>query len=166
MTPAIILLEKRKIPHTVHAYQHEPSYPSFGLEASEKLGIPPKRVFKTLVVALDDGTMVVAIIPVDQTLSMKRLAKAAKAKKAVMADGNAVGKTTGYVLGGVSPLAQKKSLKTYLDVTAASQSTIFVSGGRRGLEIELVPADLLRLTRGVTAHLCQEESEPAGNDLT
>jgi len=127
------------------------------MEASEKLGIPPEKVFKTLVAALGDGSLAVAIISVNQMLSMKQLAKAAGVKKAAMADKKVVEKTTGYVLGGVSPLGQKKLLKTYLDIAANDHPTIFVSGGRRGLEIELAPNDLLQLTRGVIARLCQED---------
>jgi len=157
MTPAINLVKKTKIAHTVHSYQHEPNHPSFGLEASEKLGIPPEQVFKTLVAELGDGSLAVAIIPVNRMLSMKLLAKAAGAKNAGMADRKVVEKTTGYVLGGVSPLGQKKLLKTFLDDSAAHLTTIYVSAGKRGLEIELAPADLLQLTRGSVAQLCQEE---------
>jgi Cys-tRNA(Pro)/Cys-tRNA(Cys) deacylase len=157
MTPAINLVKKKKIAHTVHSYQHEPNHPSFGLEASEKLGIPPEQVFKTLVAELGDGSLAVAIIPVNRMLSMKLLAKAAGAKNAGMADRKVVEKTTGYVLGGVSPLGQKKLLKTFLDDSAEHLATIYVSAGKRGLEIELAPADLLQLTRGSVAQLCQED---------
>ena len=157
MTPAINILKKKKIKHTVHSYEHDADHPSYGLEAAEKLGIEPKRVFKTLVAELADGTLAVAIIPVDQMLSMKLLAKAAGVKKAGMAERSAVEKSTGYVLGGVSPLGQKKLLKTFLDVSARNYATIHVSAGRRGLEIELAADDLLSLTRGVTAPLCQED---------
>ncbi|SHO47604.1 Cys-tRNA(Pro) deacylase [Desulfopila aestuarii] len=157
MTPAINLVKKKKIKHTVHTYQHEPDHPSYGLEASEKLGVPPEQVFKTLVAELGDGSLAVAIIPVNQMLSMKLLAKAAGVKKAGMADKKVVEKTTGYMLGGVSPLGQKKLLKTFLDDSANTQATIYVSAGKRGLEIELAPADLLQLTRGTMAQLCQEE---------
>lgn len=157
MTPAINLLKKKKTKHTVHSYQHEPDHPSYGLEAAEKLGISPQQVFKTLVADLGDSNLAVAIIPVDQMLSMKLIAKAAGVKKASMADKKLVEKTTGYVLGGVSPLGQKKLLKTFLDDSADSQATIYVSAGKRGLEIELAPADLLLLTRGTLTRLCQEE---------
>jgi len=157
MTPAINLVKKKKIKHTIHTYQHEPDHPSYGLEAPEKLGIPQEQVFKTLVTELGDSSLAVAIIPVNQMLSMKLLAKAAGVKKAGMADKKVVEKTTGYVLGGVSPLGQKKLLKTFLDDSAANHATIYVSAGKRGLEIELAPADLLQLTRGVLAQLCQEE---------
>jgi len=157
MTPAINLLKKRKTSHNVHSYQHDPNHQSYGLEAAEKLGIPPEQVFKTLVAELGDGSLVVAIVPVNQMLSMKQLAKSAGAKKAGMAEKKSVEKATGYVLGGVSPLGQKKLLPTFLDDSAAGFATIFVSAGRRGLEIELAPADLLQLTRGALAPLCQEE---------
>lgn len=157
MTPAIHLLQKKRLSHTVHSYQHDPGHPSYGLEASEKLGITPDRVYKTLVAELGDGSLAVAIIPVDQQLSMKQLARAAGAKKATMANGKAVERSTGYVLGGVSPLGQKKLLPTFLDQSAGAQPTIFVSAGRRGLEIELAPKDLLQLTRGMLAELCREE---------
>ncbi len=156
MTPAINLLKKKKVRHKVHSYDHDPNHPSYGLEAAEKLGLNSQQVFKTLVSELGDGTLVVAIIPVDQMLNMKLLAKAAGAKKAGMADKKVVEKTTGYILGGVSPLGQKKLLKTLLDISADTYATIHVSAGRRGLEIEIAPNDLLKLTRGVTAPLCQE----------
>ena len=157
MTPAINLVKKKKIKHTIHSYQHEADHPSYGLEASEKLGISPEQVFKTLVTELGDGSLAVAIIPVNQMLSLKLLAKAAGVKKAEMADKKLVEKATGYVLGGVSPLGQKKALKTFLDDSARSQATIFVSAGKRGLEIELAPADLLQLTGGAITTLCQED---------
>lgn len=157
MTPAINLLKKKRIKHTVHSYEHDVDHPSYGLEAAEKLGVEPRRVFKTLVAELADGTLAVAIIPVDLMLSMKLLAKAAGVKKAGMAERSAVEKSTGYVLGGVSPLGQKKLLKTFLDISAGEFATIYVSAGRRGLEIELSAVDLLTLTRGITAPLCQED---------
>lgn len=156
MTPAINLLKKKKTEHKVHSYDHDANHSSFGLEAAEKLNLNPKQVFKTLVSELGDGTLVVAILPVNQMLSMKLLAKATGAKKAAMADKNKVEKTTGYVLGGVSPLGQKKLLKTVLDASASQHDTIYVSAGRRGLEIELSPDDLLALTRGSRAPISQE----------
>jgi Cys-tRNA(Pro)/Cys-tRNA(Cys) deacylase len=156
MTPAINILKKKKIPHTIHSYQHDGDHPSYGLEAAEKLGLDPQQVFKTLVAELGDGSLVVAVIPVDRMLNMKLLAKAAGEKKADMADKRLVERTTGYVLGGVSPLGQKKQLRTFLDISAQDLKTIFVSAGRRGLEIEISPQDLLALTRGMTAAICQE----------
>ncbi|MEC8328574.1 MAG: Cys-tRNA(Pro) deacylase [Pseudomonadota bacterium] len=148
MTPAIKTAEKAKIDFSVHQYEHDSSVASFGLEASEKLGVSAATVFKTLVASLDNGELVVAIIPVDQKLNLKAVAKASKAKKAKMAEPLDVEHSTGYVLGGVSPLGQKKRLKTLLDNSAKAQSTIYVSAGRRGLEIELQPSDLLSLTNG------------------
>ena len=148
MTPAIKTAEKAKIDFSVHQYEHDSSVASFGLEASEKLGVSAATVFKTLVASLDNGELVVAIIPVDRKLNLKAVAKASKAKKAKMAEPLDVERSTGYVLGGVSPLGQKKRLKTLLDDSAKAQSTIYVSAGRRGLEIELQPSDLLSLTNG------------------
>jgi Cys-tRNA(Pro)/Cys-tRNA(Cys) deacylase len=148
MTPAIKTAEKAKIDFLIHQYEHDSSVASFGLEASEKLGVSAATEFKTLVANLDNGELVVAIIPVDQKLNLKAVAKASKAKKAKMAEPLDVERSTGYVLGGVSPLGQKKLLKTMLDDSAKEQSTIYVSAGRRGLEIELKPSDLLSLTNG------------------
>lgn len=157
MTPAINILKKNKITHKIHSYQHDSDHASYGLEASEKLGLNPDQVFKTLVASLDDGSLAVAIIPVAHKLNMKLLAKAAGAKKAAMADKAVVEKTTGYVLGGVSPLGQKKQLKTYIDASAGELSTMFVSGGKRGLEIELAPQDLINLTRATLAEIRQHD---------
>jgi len=155
MTPAIKLLKKHKIPHQLHEYTHDPGADSYGLEAAEKLGLEPQRVYKTLVLCLDDGTLVVAVLPVNKQLSMKRLAKAMGAKKATMADPKAVERSSGYVLGGVSPLGQKKCLKTILDTDASMHETIFISAGRRGLELELSPVTLSRLLSAGTAGLSQ-----------
>jgi Cys-tRNA(Pro)/Cys-tRNA(Cys) deacylase len=148
MTPAINLLKKAKIGHQVHEYRHDAQYESYGLEAAEKLNIAAERVFKTLVVKLDNGQLAVGILPVNQMLSMKAIAKALDAKKAEMADKTEVQRSTGYVLGGVSPLAQKKRLKTVVDLSAQQFPCIFVSGGRRGLEIELAATDLVKISQG------------------
>jgi Cys-tRNA(Pro)/Cys-tRNA(Cys) deacylase len=156
MTPAINFAKKHKIEHAVHEYAHDSSAESYGMEAAEKLGFPVEQVFKTLVVMLDTRELVVALIPVPSKLSMKQLAKAAGAKKAVMANHHDVERSTGYVLGGVSPLGQKKRLKTYIDNSASNFETLFVSAGRRGLEIELKPEDLKRLTDGSLAAICQQ----------
>ncbi len=155
MTPAINAAKKKKIPYTLHQYSHDPTSDSYGKEAAEKLGIPEERVFKTLVVQLDTGKLAVAVIPVSTTLSMKQLARAAGAKKAAMADKGLVQKTTGYVLGGVSPLGQKKRITTIIDSSAEEFPTIHVSAGRRGLEIELKPADLAVLTEATFAIIRQ-----------
>lgn len=155
MTPGINVAKKNKIAHTIHEYTHDESASSYGLEASEKLGIPQGQVFKTLVVATDNKELVVSIIPVSSKLSMKLIAKAVGVKKAVMADKSDVERSTGYVLGGVSPLGQKKRLKTIIHSAALDYETIFVSAGRRGLEIELRPNDLAKLTSGKFAEICQ-----------
>ena len=155
MTPAINLLKKAKIAHKVHQYEHDSAAESYGLEAAEKLSVDPAQVLKTLVVKLDDNSLCVAILPVGSMLSMKRLAKAQNAKKAVMAEKLEVERVSGYVLGGVSPLGQKKRLKTVLDVSAENFQTIFVSAGKRGLEIELSPQQLIGLLNIVPAAICQ-----------
>jgi len=155
MTPAIITVKKNKVSHKIHEYSHDEASESYGLEAAEKMGVAAERVFKTLVVALDSKELVVGVIPVSSMLSMKLIAKAAGAKKAAMADKSDVERSTGYVLGGVSPLGQKKRLRTIIDSSAKSYSTIYVSAGRRGLEIELNPGDLSALTRGAMADICQ-----------
>ena len=152
MTPAINAAKKAKISFKIHEYEHDPACASYGLEAAEKLGIDPGLVFKTLVADLG-GELVVAVIPVESMLSLKLLARACGAKKAAMADKGLVERTTGYILGGVSPLGQKKRLRTILDSTAESLPAIHVSAGRRGLEIEIAPRDLLALTRGMFADL-------------
>ncbi len=153
MTPAIDLLIKQKIPHQLHEYQHDPACQAYGLEAAEKIGVPVELVFKTLVVKLDAKQLAVAIIPVAEKLSMKAIAKAAKAKKAVMAEAKEVQRSSGYILGGVSPLAQKRQLATFIDDSARSLSTIYVSGGRRGLDIALTPTDLKELLKANYAPL-------------
>ena len=156
MTPAISLLVKNRINHSVHEYEHDASAESFGLEAAEKLGIAPERVFKTLVVKLDSRDLAVGIVPVSLMLNMKRMAKAAGAKKAGMATPSEVQRSTGYVLGGVSPLGQKRRLKTVIDSSAEQFETVFVSAGRRGMDIELDPADLQRLLAANFADISQE----------
>ncbi len=155
MTPAINAATKAKINHTIHEYTHHESSESYGLEAAEKLNVPTACVFKTLVVSLDGKALAVGVIPVSSMLSMKLIAKAAGAKKAVMANKSDVERSTGYVLGGVSPIGQKKRLRTYIDLSAQNNNTIYVSAGRRGLEIELNPNDLAFLVNGVFSELCQ-----------
>lgn len=148
MTPAIKLAKQRNLDYQLHEYTHDSNAASFGLEASEKLGIAAERVFKTLVVSTDAGALAVAILPVDKTLNFKKMAKALSTnkmlacKKVQMADPKLVERTTGYVLGGVSPLGQKKRLPTLIHAAAQEQVSIYVSGGRRGLEIELPPEQL------------------------
>ncbi|MES1928706.1 ybak/ebsc protein [Salinisphaera dokdonensis CL-ES53] len=153
MTPATRLLDQHAVDYRLHSYQHTAANSDYGIDASAQLGVPADRVFKTLVAELDSHELVVAIVPVSGRLHMKSLANAAGAKKAFMAERTKVEKTTGYVLGGVSPLGQKKALATFIDASAHAFETIFISGGRRGLEIELAPDDLAKLTGGRFAAL-------------
>tara|TARA_R110002167_G_scaffold110933_1_gene282126 strand:- start:6151 stop:6624 length:474 start_codon:yes stop_codon:yes gene_type:complete len=155
MTPAINLAKKHKIAHTVHEYSHDPASHSYGLEAVEKLGLNPAQVFKTLVVTQEPKGLAVAVVPVAGQLNLKAMAKALKVKKVVMAAPTDVERSSGYVLGGVSPLGQKRQLPTVVDESAAGFTTIFVSAGRRGLEIELATQDLLGLTSGLLAPIAQ-----------
>ena len=154
MTPGVEQARAAGIRHQIHSYAHDPASAAYGLEAAERLGLLPARVFKTLVVELDTRRLVVAVIPVACSLDMKRLARAAGAKKAAMADKAEVMRCTGYVLGGVSPLGQKKRLPTYVDASACGFDTIYVSAGRRGLEIELAADDLCALTGADYAEIC------------
>jgi Cys-tRNA(Pro)/Cys-tRNA(Cys) deacylase len=153
MTPAILAARKAKIAHQVHEYAHDPTSESYGAEAAEKLGLAEDRVFKTLVVSVGTGELVVGVVPVSSMLNLKALAKILGAKKAAMAKPADVERVTGYVLGGVSPLGQKKRLKTIIDASARTFPTIYVSAGRRGLQIELDPEDLTRLTGGRFAEI-------------
>lgn len=147
MTPAVQKLKKCKIAYQLHQYDHEANATSYGLEAVEKLNLNSQQVFKTLVVMTADKQLAVAIVPVAQKLSEKLMAKALKVKKVAMAEAKIVESTTGYVLGGVSPIGQKKALKTIIDSSAKPLTSLFVSGGKRGLEIELSPTDLAKITR-------------------
>ena len=162
MTPAIDLAKKSGLDYQVHEYTHDSHAASFGLEAAEKLGVAVTQVFKTLVIATDTGALAVAILPVDKTLNFKKMAKALSStkllacKKVQMADPKQVERSTGYVLGGVSPLGQKKRLKTVIDITAQEQPSIYVSGGRRGLEIELPPMQLANTLAAVFADITDE----------
>lgn len=155
MTPAILLLEKAGAVFTVHSYTHDPAATSFGLEAAEKLGVEPCRVFKTLIASTERAELIVAIIPVAGTLNLKALAKACGAKKVEMADPQKAQRSSGYLLGGISPLGQKKALRTFLDQSAFNHSSIHVSAGRRGLEVELSAQTLLNHTQGQAADLTQ-----------
>ena len=144
-TPAIAAAERAGIGFRVHDYAHDPRAESYGTEAVEKLGLDPARVFKTLVADVD-GTLTVAVVPVEAQLDLRSLGKRAR-----MADTRAAERTTGYVAGGISPLGQRRRLPTVVDESALGFETIYVSAGRRGLEIELAPGDLLVLTGGTTA---------------
>jgi Cys-tRNA(Pro)/Cys-tRNA(Cys) deacylase len=154
MTPAVNQAKKAGISFRIHEYSHDPSTESYGLEAAEKLGVDPKRVFKTLV-ADAQGVLIVGIVPASSSLDLKALASAAGVKRAEMADIADAERATGYVAGGISPLGQKKRLRTILDNSAAAFATIFVSAGRRGLEIELAPADLIKLCTGQMAAIAR-----------
>ncbi|GGQ60216.1 Cys-tRNA(Pro)/Cys-tRNA(Cys) deacylase [Streptomyces pilosus] len=149
-TPATVALTAAGVPFTVHSYDHDPSHPSYGEEAAEAMGVAPERVFKTLVADVD-GALTVAVVPVAGQLDLKALASAAGGKRAAMADPALAERTTGYVRGGISPLGQRKRLPTVLDESATRHETICVSAGRRGLEVELSPADLTGLTSAVLA---------------
>jgi Cys-tRNA(Pro)/Cys-tRNA(Cys) deacylase len=139
-TPAIAAAERAGIPFALHEYDHDPKAESYGLEAAELLGLDPRRVFKTLVVDRD-GTLAVAIVPVAAQLDLNALGK-----RTSLADRTKAERSTGYVLGGISPLGQRRQLPTTIDASALDHETIHVSAGRRGLEIELDPNDLVRLT--------------------
>lgn len=155
MTPAIELLKKRNYPFRVLSYQHDSQNASYGLEAAEKLQLDPKLVFKTLVLQLEPAELVVAVLPVSHMLDLKQLAKAAGSKKAAMAAPAAVERSTGYVLGGVSPLGQKKRLRTFIDQSAVNLPLIYVSAGRRGLEIEIAPEQLQLLLSATFIEITQ-----------
>ncbi|MFR9751199.1 Cys-tRNA(Pro) deacylase [Nocardia sp. 004] len=154
-TPAIRAAAEAEVLYRVHAYPHTPRGTSYGIEAVEalcvELGVVAEQIFKTLVIELSTGALAVAVLPVPRTLSLKAAAKALSASKAVMADKTRAERTTGYVLGGISPLGQRTSLPTVIDDSALALDRMFCSAGRRGLEIELAPADLIRMTAAVTA---------------
>lgn len=145
MTPAIKQLDIAGAPYRLLSYEHTAAHTDYGIDASRQLGVTAERVFKTLVAETERHDLIVALVPVSARLHMKSLAHAAGCKKTFMADGARVQKTTGYVLGGVSPLGQKRRLPTYIDDSANAFETIYVSGGRRGLELELAAGTLVRL---------------------
>lgn len=153
-TPALDVAENAGITYTVHSYDHDPSHESFGLEAAEKLGIDPLRVFKTLVVA-NGSELCVGVVPVDKQLDLKAFASALGAKSVAMADVALAERATGYVAGGISALGQKKRLRTVLDESMNNFDTVHVSAGRRGLEIELSPTDLATLTNATFAPIAR-----------
>jgi Cys-tRNA(Pro)/Cys-tRNA(Cys) deacylase len=149
-TPATVALQRAGIRFTAHSYAHDAGAAGYGLEAADKLGLDADRVFKTLL-ADADGTLVVAVVPVSGQLDLKALAAAVGAKKAVMADPKLAERKTGYVLGGISPVGQKTRHTTVLDETVELFDTVFVSGGRRGFDLELSPADLITVTGATVA---------------
>jgi Cys-tRNA(Pro)/Cys-tRNA(Cys) deacylase len=169
-TPATAALAAAGVPFVAHPYSHDPAAASYGLEAAEVLGVDPARVFKTLMVDVD-GRLAVGVVPVSGNLDLKAMAAALGGKKATMADPAAAERPTGYVLGGISPLGQRQPSPTVVDDSALGLDTILVSGGRRGLDIELSPAELIRLTGAHTARIGtgktnreQGPRDPAGPD--
>ena len=151
-TPATAAVAKAKVEHRIHEYRHDPAAPSYGLEAAEQLGVDPAGVFKTLVAEVD-GRLTVAVVPVAAQLNLKALAAAAGGRKATMAEPADAERATGYVVGGISPLGHRKRLPVYLDASMQDRPTVLVSAGRRGLELELAPADLARLAGAEFADL-------------
>jgi Cys-tRNA(Pro)/Cys-tRNA(Cys) deacylase len=151
MTPAVRAAEAAAVAFTLHRYDHDPSAESFGREAAEKLSLAPERVFKTLVARVEGTGLVLTLVPSSGQLDLKKLASALGAKKAEMADPAAAERATGYVLGGISPLGGRKRLPAVVDASATAFATVFVSAGRRGLQMELAPADLVRLTGATVA---------------
>jgi Cys-tRNA(Pro)/Cys-tRNA(Cys) deacylase len=156
-TPATLALTRAGVPFTEHAYRHDAGAASYGLEAAEALGLDPEQVLKTLLVAVDAGTtsprgtLVVGIVPVSAQLDLKGVAAAVHGKKAVMAAPADAERATGYVVGGISPVGQRRAHPTVLDESALAHETVYVSGGRRGLDLGLSPADLIRVTDATVA---------------
>jgi len=151
-TPAIALLSKRKIAHSIHPYDVSPDAPNYGALVAAALGVAPDRVFKSLVTEVDGG-LTVAVVPVTGELDLKALAAAMGGKRAVMADRAVAERATGYVRGGISPLGQRKRLPTVVDSSALAHPTVYVSAGRRGLQVQLTPTDLVALTGAATASI-------------
>jgi Cys-tRNA(Pro)/Cys-tRNA(Cys) deacylase len=151
-TPATVLLSRQQVTHRVHAYQPDPRATSYGAETATALGVERTRCLKTLVAEVD-GALTVAVVPVAGSLDLKALAAAVGGKRAALADPTIAERTTGYVVGGISPLGQRRRLPTVVDAGATGFETVFVSAGRRGLEIELAPADLVRLTAATVAEI-------------
>jgi Cys-tRNA(Pro)/Cys-tRNA(Cys) deacylase len=149
-TPATKLLNQFGVPYKVHEYQHDPSATSYGLEAADKLGYPYEQVFKTLVVQIDEG-FAVAIVPVNRQVNLKSVAKTVGSKKALLAKPEIASRLTGYVVGGISPVGQKKLLPTVIDEQAQLQDSILVSGGKRGFDIEINPVDLAQIVKAIFA---------------
>ena len=154
MTPAVLALKAAGVTFTVHEYAHDPRSDSFGLEAAAELGLDPDRVYKTLMTSAD-GSLVVAVVPVSGRLDLKALARALGASKAAMADVQAAERATGYVAGGISPFGQKKQHPTVVDETVELWDTVYVSGGRRGLDVEIAPADLVEVTGAIVADVAR-----------
>ena len=155
MTPAINAAKAARIAYTLHSYEHDKAAASYGEEAADKLGLNKSRVFKTLLAQLDGKKLVVAVVPVARQLNLKQLAAALQARGAEMAKPADAERATGYVVGGISPLGQKKRLRTVIDASALGHTTVYVSAGRRGLEIELAPHDLAALIHGEFAAIAR-----------
>ncbi|MGB3762032.1 MAG: Cys-tRNA(Pro) deacylase [Ornithinimicrobium sp.] len=153
-TPATVALDAGGVDYVVRAYEHDPGAESYGGEAAQALGVDPTQVFKTLLAQTDAG-LVVGIVPVSGSLDLKALAAAVGRKKATMANPSDAERSTGYVVGGISPIGQRKALPTVLDDSARGHATILVSGGRRGLDLELAPSDLVEITRGQYAPIAR-----------
>ena len=151
MTPAVVAAERARVAFELLSYAHDPAAESYGLEAATALGLDPAHVFKTLVTQTDAGRLAVGLVPVAATLDLKAMAHALGAKRVAMAEVALAERTTGYVAGGISPLGQRKALPTVIDASAERLARMYVSAGRRGLEIALAPGDLARLTRGAFA---------------
>jgi Cys-tRNA(Pro)/Cys-tRNA(Cys) deacylase len=154
-TPATVALAAAGIRFTAHSYEHDPANRNFGTEAASALGLDPERVFKTLVADVD-GRLVVAIVPVTGRLDLGALAAAVGGKRASLADPAVAQRKTGYVVGGISPIGQKSRLKTVLDETAELFDTVFVSGGKRGLDRQLAPSDLIAVTAAAVAAIARD----------
>ncbi|MFC7544933.1 Cys-tRNA(Pro) deacylase [Plantactinospora sp. GCM10030261] len=156
-TPATVLLTRRGIAHSVHPYEVSPDAPNYGALVAAALGVPPEQVFKSLVADVDVG-LAVAVVPVTGDLDLKALAAAVGGKRAMLADRTVAERTTGYVRGGISPLGQRRRLPTVVDSSAVALSTVYVSAGRRGLQVRLSPGDLVTLTGAVTARIAAPHS--------
>ena len=151
-TPATVALERAGIAFTLHPYDHDPRATSYGEEAADALGLDPRRVFKTLIITVDTR-MAVAVVPVSAKLDLKAVARSLDGSKAAMAEVAAAERATGYVAGGISPIGQKRPQPTVVDQSACDHATIYVSAGRRGLDLEIAPADLVTVTGAITSHI-------------
>jgi len=151
-TPATALLAREKVTHRLHSYEVDADTPNYGAAVADSLGIAQERVFKTLVTTID-GALTIAVVPVTGDVDLKALASAVGGKRAALADRGLAEKTTGYVRGGISPLGQRRKLQTVIDASASTHPTVYVSAGRRGLQVELDPSDLLQLTGTTLARI-------------
>lgn len=157
-TPALAALARAGVPHTVRPFRHDAGAPSYGLAAAAALGVDPSRVLKTLVADVD-GRLTIGVVRVDHSLDLKALAAATGGRRAVLADAAAAERATGYVVGGISPLGQRRRLPTVVDRSALDHATVYVSAGRRGLDVELAPGDLVRLLAATTAAIARGDAD-------